>query len=393
MRSILQIEEMANLRYRLRHNGRAAGLVPDRANKNTTPDSNWEDDVTKQITTTMRAAIAGTAAVFALGLAGQAMAASVDGPRVAWNHAVWGKKRAFTEGVEFLGKALSERTGGQFTLKVHYGTLSKSKESLDGLKLGAYQSANFCNFYHPGKNPAFMVFSQPFLPIGEWKTRIHVTDALFHHPALVKDMDRWNAVAYASTILPQYEFMGKGEPPKGLGYWKGKIVRAGGGVGQAMEKLGATRATTTATELYTALQRGTVDAASFPFTYAHVAYKLHEISDWFTSNLSPGTAECPLVFNKDAYNALPDQYKQLLADLKPEFYEVQKNAYIKIDEKNMPMLRSKLKEVKFTDAELAEFRDVAGKVVWDEWIAKATAEGVPAQELIDFIFAEAKKVQ
>ncbi len=63
-------------------------------------------------------------------------------------------------------------------------------------------------------------------------------------------------------------------------------VRAGGGVAIAMEKLGATRTTVPATEVYTLLERGTVDAVSFPFTYAHAAYKVHEVADWYTGNSS-----------------------------------------------------------------------------------------------------------
>src|SRR3546814_3134446 len=59
------------------------------------------------------------------------------------------------------------------------------------------------------------------------------------HPVLVKEMARWNAVFYASAILPAYEFFGVGEPPKELEDWKGKRVRALGGMGDAMRTLGA----------------------------------------------------------------------------------------------------------------------------------------------------------
>ena len=118
---------------------------------------------------------------------------------------------------------------------------------------------------------------------------------------------------YMSSYLPQYEFLGKGEPPMKLEDWKGKTVRAGGGLGKAMQVMGATPTSSTATEVYTGVQQGTMDAASFPFTYSHVAYKIHEVTDWFTANLSPGTSDCPLIFSKNAFDALPSRPSMTLS--------------------------------------------------------------------------------
>ena len=123
-----------------------------------------------------------------------------------------------------------------------------------------------------------MVFSLPFLPYVSMEASAEAADAMIKHPLLVADIPQWNAMPYFFTILPQYEFMGKGKPPKTLDDWKGLRVRAPGAVGEAFAKLGASLSTVPAVELYTALERGTVDAASFPFSYAHAAYQLHTIS-------------------------------------------------------------------------------------------------------------------
>ena len=235
-----------------------------------------------------------------------------------------------------------------------------------------------------------MVFSLPFLPLGDWDVSLKVRNTLYQHPALVADMNNWNAVAYASTLLPQYEFLGKGEPPTKLADWKGRRVRAGGGLGDAMEVLGATKTTTTATEVYTSMQRGTMDAASFPFTYSHVAYKIHEVSDWYTANMSPGTAECPVVFSKKSLDALPAQYRKLLQDVKPEVDRAQIQAYIDIDKKNLPMLQKRLKPITYSEAQLDEFRKIAGKPVWDKWV-DANKDKFDAQGVLDLVFKTAKK--
>ena len=324
----------------------------------------------------------GLALLAAIGFAAAgAQAAEVDGPKLNWDVSLWGKKRAFTAGVERLSALVGEKTGGNWTIKLHYGgALSKSRENLDGLSVEAFQAAMFCNFYHPKKNPALMSLTMPFLPMSDWDNNRKIRDAVYAHPAVKTELARWNAMAYVSSYLPQYEFLGKGKPPATLADWKGLTVRAGGGVGRAMKVLGATPTSSTATEVYTGVQQGTMDAASFPFTYSHVAYKIHEVSEWFTANLSPGTSDCPLAFSIKAYEALPAQYRKLLDDVKEEVIAAQIQAYISIDKKNLPMLKQKLKEVRYSEAELARFRAAAGKPVIEAWIkenqGKFDARGV-----------------
>jgi TRAP-type mannitol/chloroaromatic compound transport system substrate-binding protein len=334
-----------------------------------------------------------TRTYIAVALAGAlaAISGTAAAQKVEWKFSMWGKQRAFTKGIEVLADKVAKGSGGNFTIRLGYAdTFSKDRENLDSIKLKAIDGAHFCNFYHPGKNPAFMVFSLPFLPLGDWDVSVKARNQLFKHPALVADMDNWDAMAYASTLLPQYEFMGKGKPPTTLADWKGKRVRAGGGIGDAMEVLGAIKTTTTATEVYTAMERGTMDAASFPYTYSHVSYRTHEIADWYTTNMSPGTAECPIVFSKSSWASLPAQYRKLITDAKAEVDRAQVEAYVEIDKKNLPMFQARLKAVTYTPAQLAEFQRVAGKPVWDKWVAdnKARFNG---QELIDFIFKIARE--
>ena len=56
----------------------------------------------------------------ALGLiAGSASAADiVDGPRLHWNYAGWGKPRASSAAYMGLAEFLEERTGGKFTMQI-----------------------------------------------------------------------------------------------------------------------------------------------------------------------------------------------------------------------------------------------------------------------------------
>ena len=331
--------------------------------------------------------VAGVVLLAALGMQGSGVhAAEVEGPELQWDVSLWGKKRAFTAGVERLSELVSEKTGGNWSIVLHYGgALSKSRENLDGLSVDAFQAAMFCNFYHPKKNPALMALTMPFLPMSDWGDNRRIRDAVYAHPAVKEELAQWNAMTYVSSYLPQYEFLGRGKAPLALDDWKGLTVRAGGGVGRAMKVLGATPTSSTATEVYTGVQQGTMDAASFPFTYSHVAYKIHEVAEWFTSNLSPGTSDCPLAFSINAYESLPPQYKRLLEDARESVIETQIQAYISIDEKNLPMLEETLEEIRYSDAALAEFRAAAGRPVIDAWIEENQGE-FDARGVIETIF-------
>ena len=323
--------------------------------------------------------------LFAFGLE-TAAGATVDGPKLSWDVSLWGKPRAGTAVADALAAVVEEKTGGAWRMTLHYGeALSKSRENLDGIAIEAFQAAMICNFYHPRKNPALMVLTMPFLPMSDWDANRRIRGAVYAHPSVAREMARWNAMIYTSTFLPQYELLGRGEPPADLDGWKGLTVRAGGGLGQAMKLLGATPASSTATEVYTGVQQGTMDAAAFPFTYGHVSYRIHEVADWFTGNLSPGTSDCPLVFGITAYEALPPQYKQLLVDVKEEVIAAQIQAYVDVDAVNLPMLEAALTEVRYTEAQLAQFRARAGKPVIDAWIAD-NASRFDASGLVEAVF-------
>ncbi len=322
-----------------------------------------------------------------------APAANVDGPEVFWKWSVWGNPRAFTAGAEHLAERVAEETDGKFKIQIFYGEqLAKSKENLDAIKNNAVEGAFFCNFYHPGKNPAFMVFSLPFIPLGDFEVSAHVRNTLFEHPALQADMEQWNAIPYVSTLLPQYEFLGIGEPPRELSDWQGLRVRAGGGIGDAMEVLGASKQTVPASEVYTLMQRGAVDAVSLPYTYAQASYKIHEIADWFTANMSPGSSECPMVINQTAFDELPEQYQELVMGLKDEVTEVLIEEYHKADAKNLPMFEERMTKIVYDDETLAEFREAAGEPVWNNWV-EDNKDKFDAQDVLDTVWEEIEKAQ
>lgn len=330
-------------------------------------------------------------AAAALLAASAVQAQTLDGPKVEWKLATWGKPRAFTSGIETLAKHVSARTGGKFTIVIGYSTFGGEKEILDILNAGGLQMTTICSAYHPDKHPAYTGLDLPFLPLPDFDTQWAVHDAYHKHPYVLQELARWNAMPYTSNLLPQYEFIGKGKAPKTLADYKGLRVRAIGGIGDAMRNIGAVPTSVPATEVYTSLERGAVDAVSFPSTYAHASYKVHEIGSWFTTNLAPGTQACPTLINKNAWATLPAQYQKLFDEARPLVKQALVSAYGKADERNIPLFKRKLEFVTYSAPELASFRKLAAQPVWDKWVAETSAKGAPAKELLDLILDTAAK--
>jgi hypothetical protein len=71
--------------------------------------------------------------------------------------------------------------------------------------------------------------------------------------------------------------------------------------------------------------------------------------------------------------------------------KAQIQAYIDIDKKNLPMLKEKLKEVVYSDKELAAFRAAAGKPVIEEWI-KENEGKFEARDVVETMFKAVGKM-
>lgn len=304
-----------------------------------------------------------------------------------WNVSVWGKRRAFTEHIERLGELLNEKTNGEFTLNISYGGLSKNKENLDGISIGAFEMAQFCAGYHRDKNRVVTVLELPFLGVENLEQEVAVSNAVYAHPAATEEMAQWNAKLLMTSPMPQYNLVGTGEPRDTLAEFDGMRVRATGGLGQAFKSVGGVPTSVTATEAYQAMESGVVDTVAFA-QHAHLSFGTINQADWWTANLNPGTVNCPVVVNIDAYEALSDEHRAALDSSVPEALNHYLENYGKLLERWDAVLAEKgVQKVEIADAVIAEFRAKAADPIRDQWISDMEAQGLPGQELYDLVMS------
>jgi len=329
--------------------------------------------------------------VLGVGLLAAVPADAAD--KVTWTWSLYGPPRAATVTFEHLAKVAKEKSGGNFVINLKYNEqLGEAKDFLDGLKVDAYQGAFVAYSYAPAKTPLQGVLDMPFLPIPDLVSQERVQDGYQAWKPVAEELARWNAQHFMTLLLPQYEFMGTGKPPRNLEDWKGMRVRALGGLGEAMKLLGAVPTSVSAPEVYTALERGMFQAASFPFTYSFTAYKLHEVSKWYTLGMQLGVVHNSVVLSQSAWKALPDEYKKILEDARPEAYRLQREAYVEADKKSFPLFeKRKLEVIKVTPEMRDKLIAAAGQPVWDQWVAEAEKKGLPGKEALERVLSLAKQ--
>jgi len=310
-----------------------------------------------------------------------------------WNVSVWGKRRAFTEHIHKLGELLDQKTNGEFTLNISYGGLSKNKENLDGISIGAFEMAQFCAGYHADKNRVVTVLELPFLGVENLAQEVAVSAAVYAHPAATEEMAQWNAKLLMTSPMPQYNLVGTGKPRTTLSDFEGMRVRATGGLGKAFSAAGSVPTSVTATEAYQAMESGVVDTVAFA-QHAHLSFGTINQADWWTANLNPGTVNCPVVVNIDAYESLSDAHREALDGSVQEALDHYVANYSELLAKWDSILTEKgVTKVEISADVIDAFRAKAADPIRDAWIADMEAQGLPGQELYDLVMstlAEAK---
>ena len=329
---------------------------------------------------------AGVAAAISFAFVGEALATE-------WNVSVWGKRRAFTEHIEKLAELVAEKTNGEFTMNVSYGGLSKNRENLDGISIGAFEMAQFCAGYHRDKNRTITVLELPFLGVSNLDEEVAVSHAVYAHPAVQDEMAQWNAKLLMTSPMPQYNLVGTGEPRDELSEFEGMRVRATGGLGEAFKAVGGVPTSVTATEAYQAMESGVVDTVAFA-QHAHLSFGTINHADWWTENLNPGTVNCPVVVNIDAYEDLSDEHRAALDSSVSEAIDHYLANYGALLERWDSVLEEKgVAKVEISEDQIAAFRATAADPIRDKWIADMEAQGLPGQELYDLVTATLKEAK
>lgn len=175
---------------------------------------------------------------------------------------------------EFAKKA-EEYTKGKVKVELFWpGQVVGLSAAYDAVAKGTIEGTYSCLIYYGGTVPEGKTEWLPF----NWPTTEDSVD-IYLKAGYLDLMRKANVQHNVHYLFPMYSAtMGAMTkfPVKTLDDFKGKKMRATGLDGSLVKLMGSAAVSLPATEIYTSLQRGTVDGVIYPF-YTVDTYKLHEV--------------------------------------------------------------------------------------------------------------------
>lgn len=216
---------------------------------------------------------------------------------------VFGSASTFVQSVKRL-------TNGKFIITPHAaGELVPPLAVLDAVQDKTVECGHTAGFYYLGKEPA-LVFDTG-VPFG-MTPRQHMSWMI--HGDGLKLMrgiyEKFNVVQFPT-----------GNTGAQMGGWfrkeikspedfRGLRIRTPGFLGKVYEKLGATAMALAASEIYTSLEKGTIDAVEWVGPYDDEKIGISKVTKYY---YGPGVMELNaslcFIVHKDAWESLPDPYK------------------------------------------------------------------------------------
>ena len=250
-----------------------------------------------------------------LGLAAAlAVTASAGEKKVKWKLATtWGPTLVpFTTAPQRVAEMVKEMSGGNFTIRIDASNKHKSPFGiLDMVKLNQYEMGHSASYYWKGKDINTMPFTT--MPFGMIAPEQY---GWFYYGGGMELMQK----VYAKHKV--YSFPG-GNTGNQMGGWfrkeinsvddlKGLKMRIPGFAGEIMAKLGLTVTNIAPGELYTSLERGTIDALEWVGPGMDIKMGFHKVAPYYyTGWHEPGT-ELQFLVNKKKFDKLSDKNKAIL---------------------------------------------------------------------------------
>ena len=213
---------------------------------------------------------------------------------------------------DVLAQQVSAMTNGNFKITVHpAGELVPPFEVLDSVQQGSIQVAQSASYYFIGKNPALAFDScVPFgMTARQQSAWLHSGGGLKLIHELFSD---FNIITFpAGNTGAQMGGWFKKEVPA-LQDFQGLRMRIPGMGGKAMARMGVVVQNIPGGEIYTSLERGTIDATEWVGPYDDEQLGLHEVAKYYyyPGWWEPGPSLSFFV-NKKEWDALPSDYQAI----------------------------------------------------------------------------------
>lgn len=211
-----------------------------------------------------------------------------------------------------MASMVEKMSNGRLKVVIHSSNKHKSPFGIfDMVKSGQYDMGHSASYYWKGKVPATMYFTT--MPFGMIASEQY---AWFYYGGGMELMNE---------LYGQYNLMSfpGGNTANQMGGWfqkeintvedlQGLKMRIPGFAGEVIAKLGAKPTNIPPGELYTALERGTIDALEWVGPSLDLRMGFHKIAPYYYTGWHEPGAELQFLVNKKKFEGLPADLQEIL---------------------------------------------------------------------------------
>lgn len=283
-------------------------------------------------------------------------------------------------------EALDKRSNGQLKIKFFWGqSLVKGKETLKAVGAGLAETGTIIGVYTPASLPIWNFANAPFAINDEWIGMRTWWDLRQNTPELRAEATRKKVKILFNNTAGDMQLLTTKTPILSVADLKGKKIRTTGGWTHLFKALGAVPVKIGFGELYSALERGTVDGTVnyIPFV---VSYKHFEVADHLTIVNMGQILGYGGGINLKLFNEMPKNVQDVLLKTSDEYMDVYARIYKEetVSAKKAMMEGIDGKKVNMhylSDAERARWA-ASSEAFTSEWIAKMEKKGFDAKAFV-----------
>jgi len=237
-----------------------------------------------------------------------------------------------------VAQMVKQMSGGKFIIKVEGKEKHKAPLGiLDMVKGGQYQMGHSGSYYWKGKDINTIWFTTvPFgMTAKEQYAWFYYGDGMKY---MKKVYDKFKVLNFpgGNTGVQMGGWFRK--PINRVSDLKGLKMRIPGLAGEVMAKLGVNVTNIPAGELYTSLDRGTIDALEWVGPGMDIKMGFYKVAPYYYTGWHEPASEMQFLVNKRAFNKLPKEYQAMLitamkaasADMYMENFAASANAWAKM---------------------------------------------------------------
>ncbi|MCC4116499.1 TRAP transporter substrate-binding protein [Aromatoleum toluclasticum] len=243
---------------------------------------------------------------------------------------------------EVFAKNVGEATGGKFTVTVHAaGELVPAFGVVDAIQQGTVECANTAPYYFFGKDEAFafdcaIPFGMNERQLNAWMFEGNGMKLLreFYAPYNIISFPMGNTGAQMGGWFRK--------EIKSVADFNGLKFRVGGFGGRVLAKLGVVSQNIPAGEIYSALEKGALDATEFVGPHDDLKLGLYRVAPYYYYPAWwEGSAQTTLYVGAKAFNGLSKEYQAIVRQAAAESHVITQARY---DARNPPALKQLISE-------------------------------------------------